>query len=619
MVLLPTQASTLSAATLYQNPFRSNLLEKKMSQTTNLDSELEPVRLVIWDLDETYWRGTLADDGDISYIKEHHDIVIALSERGILNSICSKNEFEDVRAVLEQEKIWEYFVFPSINWSSKGSRVLDLIDAFQLRPATVRFIDDNPMNIAEVRDCVPGIQVADPDSISGMLSDPLFRGKEDRELTRLKQYKILEQRRREKDLADTTGSNAEFLKKSQITVSIDYDLENNIDRIIELINRTNTLNFTKRRIDPNLNPTVFLSYLNASNRQAGLVRVADRYGDYGIVGFYLKSGTDRNAWLEHFCFSCRILGMGVEAWLYQKLGSPQLSVTGPVVSDPKAEQKVDWINFGATASNVSKGGNKNRSAVRLLGGCDLDAVGHYLRLHFDDVKMQNSRFREGVMLRQDSSFLAYLNHTGEISPLRRVGFEDEDLRDSILSDKLPKGALVVASFYGDLSYTLFKHRQTGVIAPITFMNDGRYPRDVSLTSDDLLDKLASEAAGSENFDLIRSIVHELRSEWHFCDSPTIPEIVHSTERILNELRTDIRLILLMPSTRGPGGILGRDRVAYVHAITTLAARYSNVSVVCFDDCIYSDSEIQDWWHYTRQVYIRMADRVKEVAEMIEVF
>jgi predicted enzyme involved in methoxymalonyl-ACP biosynthesis len=79
------------------------------------------VRLVIWDLDETFWHGTLTEGG-IRYNTEHHDIVVELCRRGIMNSICSRNERTAVEEILVGTEIWEYFIFPSIDWSPKADR-----------------------------------------------------------------------------------------------------------------------------------------------------------------------------------------------------------------------------------------------------------------------------------------------------------------------------------------------------------------------------------------------------------------------------------------------------------------------------------------------------------------
>jgi hypothetical protein len=70
---------------------------------------LKDIRLVIWDLDETFWRGTLTEGG-INYNEKHHDTVLELCRRGI---------------ILVRSGIWDYFIFPSINWSSKPERILE--------------------------------------------------------------------------------------------------------------------------------------------------------------------------------------------------------------------------------------------------------------------------------------------------------------------------------------------------------------------------------------------------------------------------------------------------------------------------------------------------------------
>src|SRR6476620_5521637 len=92
----------------------------------------EPIRLVIWDLDETFWRGTLTEGGIHEYVQAHHDIVIELAKRGIISSICSKNDYETAEKILKEYAIWDYFVFPSLDWTPKGPRLQALIEDIQL-------------------------------------------------------------------------------------------------------------------------------------------------------------------------------------------------------------------------------------------------------------------------------------------------------------------------------------------------------------------------------------------------------------------------------------------------------------------------------------------------------
>ena len=155
---------------------------------------VEAVRLVVWDLDETFWKGTVTEGGIEEYIQENHRIVIELARRGIMSSICSKNDMSTILPILEEKGILDFFVFPSISWEAKGMRLAALVEKIGLRAATVMFIDDNPNNRAEAAAIVPDMQIEDEHFIPHLLDDPRFVGKNDNELSRLKQYKLLEAR-----------------------------------------------------------------------------------------------------------------------------------------------------------------------------------------------------------------------------------------------------------------------------------------------------------------------------------------------------------------------------------------------------------------------------------------
>lgn len=79
------------------------------------------IKLVIWDLDETFWKGTLSE-GEITPIANNIELVKLLSYHGIINSISSKNDFEKAKAKQTELGVWDYFVFPVINWNPKGEK-----------------------------------------------------------------------------------------------------------------------------------------------------------------------------------------------------------------------------------------------------------------------------------------------------------------------------------------------------------------------------------------------------------------------------------------------------------------------------------------------------------------
>ncbi len=111
-------------------------------------SDISKIKLVIWDLDDTFWSGTLSE-GPITPNNNNIQLVRDLTDRGIVNTICSKNDIEPTVAKLKELGIYEYFVFISIDWTPKGQRINKLIKDMGLRPVNCLFIDDNIVNLNE--------------------------------------------------------------------------------------------------------------------------------------------------------------------------------------------------------------------------------------------------------------------------------------------------------------------------------------------------------------------------------------------------------------------------------------------------------------------------------------
>ncbi|HEX4466045.1 MAG TPA: hypothetical protein VH025_02570 [Solirubrobacteraceae bacterium] len=334
----------------------------------------DPLKLVIWDLDEVLWSGTLSE-GEVVLDPAHAEIVRTLNRRGIVNSICSKNDLEAVRTRLEREGLWDEFVFASVSWSPKGRRVAQIVEDMQLRPTNVLFIDDNIGNVQEALHFSPTLQTAEPDVIDQLLKLPQCVGKDDSALTRLAQYKVLETKA--VDRAATSTSNEEFLRSCAIRVQLTSVHEEGDERVLELVNRSNQLNFTKTR----LTSEQLGALLAGEGRETSCVRVADRYGEYGMCGFYSVKDGD----LSDFVFSCRILHMGVEQWLYERLGRPQLQVVGDVAATLEGSEHVDWITLddgtaAALARTPSATALPKASSARVLlkGGCDMWILNSFL-------------------------------------------------------------------------------------------------------------------------------------------------------------------------------------------------------------------------------------------------
>ncbi len=325
---------------------------------------IEEIKLIIWDMDETFWQGTLSEGG-VTIPQTHADLLCRLTDAGIVNSICSKNDYAPVDEALRGHGLREYFVFPSVNWEPKGGRIRGIIEDMGLRAVNVLFLDDNPSNRGEAEHSCPGILTGGPELIPALIQDAKQLGKKDPEHKRLQQYKLLEEKRTKRM---DYSSNEDFLMESDVQLQIGQDCLSQLPRIHDLLLRANQLNFTKVRSTVQ----ALQELLEDEEVCSGYVSVSDRFGDYGIVGFYaLKAGR-----LIHFVFSCRTLGMGIEQYVYNHLGRPELKIVGEVISDLSDTTLPPWINQGHGGQRTGRMavGDLQRHQVLVKGPCDLYQV-----------------------------------------------------------------------------------------------------------------------------------------------------------------------------------------------------------------------------------------------------
>ena len=206
--------------------------------------DLKKIKLIIWDLDDTLWTGTLSEGG-CKLPRVHAQLIKDLTGAGIVNSICSKNDYEPTKEELIHLGLWEYFVFASINWDNKGMRIKHLVDNMALRPINVLFIDDNTFNLQEAKHHLPDLQIATPEIIPEIIDQLKSIDKKDSTHKRLRQYKILEEKA---IVSETYDSNEAFLYSSNIRINMHTDCISEIERLHELLMRSNQLNYTKKRI-----------------------------------------------------------------------------------------------------------------------------------------------------------------------------------------------------------------------------------------------------------------------------------------------------------------------------------------------------------------------------------
>lgn len=271
------------------------------------------VKCVVWDLDETLWKGILVDDGPGAIVPRPEAIAFVqeLDKRGIMQSVASKNDHNAACEVLSKFGLRDYFLYPCINWGPKSAGIRQIANELNLGLDSFAFIDDSPNERSEVKYAIPELRVYAETEISVLLDRPEFEVQVTPE-SRCRRELYLQESRRKQMAAAYFGENESFLRSCDLHASVFTPREPTaIERCLELLHRSNQLNLTTNRY------TVEEFHCLLANPLVLSVATScqDKFGDYGIVGFASITLEDRPL-LTDFVFSCRVAKKKVEnAWI----------------------------------------------------------------------------------------------------------------------------------------------------------------------------------------------------------------------------------------------------------------------------------------------------------------
>ena len=301
-------------------------------------------KLVIVDLDNTMWGGIVGDLGWESLRLGGHDhageafvefqrALKALTNRGIILGIVSKNDESVALEAIEKHPEMvlrkKDFAGYRINWNDKAKNVSDLTAELRLGLQSVVFLDDNPVERARVREMLPEVLVpewpVDPMMYASALQslrcfDVPSATAED--AARAAMYAAEKQRDESKG---NVGNIDDWLISLEQVVTVEPLRDDNLARTTQLLNKTNQLNMTTRRMtEPEL-----LAWTNQPDHQLWAFRVADKFGDSGITGIVSLATQNGEGHIRDFILSCRVMSRKVEetllAWVVARAREAGLS------------------------------------------------------------------------------------------------------------------------------------------------------------------------------------------------------------------------------------------------------------------------------------------------------
>ncbi|MEO9803893.1 MAG: HAD-IIIC family phosphatase [Reichenbachiella sp.] len=271
------------------------------------DNKARKVKCVVWDLDNTIWDGILVEDGveNLELKKGIKEILMQIENKGIVNSIASKNNVDHAMAALKHFGIDDFFLFPKISWLPKSKSIREIALDLNININTFLFVDDSVFERKEVEAALPQVKVMDAIHYQTILNLEEFQIPITDESRKRKQFYATEANRT-KYSDNYEGEYLEFLRACKIELEIKPLGKEHFERVYELTQRTNQMNFSGNRY---AKEDIFKIQENI-NLEAYILKCRDQFGEYGIIGFGVIDKTENR--LIDLMFSCRIQSKRVE-------------------------------------------------------------------------------------------------------------------------------------------------------------------------------------------------------------------------------------------------------------------------------------------------------------------
>jgi FkbH-like protein len=287
-----------------------------------------PKKGLITDLDDTLWRGILGEAGvdGISWDLDHHShmhafyqqLLGALAAEGVLIGVASKNEPSLVDEAFRRKDLAlsPAALFPiEAGWGPKSESVAQILKVWNVGPDSVVFVDDSPLELAEVKASHPEVEcIQFPAKDSAAIYDLVLRlrdlfGKNalrEEDLIRGESVKRSHAAKADRDASGAMS--AGFLEQVQAELGFNFSKEPLDPRALELVNKTNQFNLNGKRFteaswrNAFLNPASFLM----------LVSYKDKYGPLGKIAVLAGLREGKKLHVESWVMSCRAFSRRIE-------------------------------------------------------------------------------------------------------------------------------------------------------------------------------------------------------------------------------------------------------------------------------------------------------------------
>jgi len=267
----------------------------------------QQIKCLVWDLDNTLWKGTLIEDTHVTVDPAAVHLIKTLDERGILQSVASKNDADLAMSKLNELGLADYFLYPQIHWDSKSGSIQTIAKEINIGIDSIAFIDDQAFEREEVAYHHPQVMTIDATDLHTVADIPQMIPRFVTDDSRIRRQMYQSDIKRKEVEESYTGAQDEFLATLDMELTITHAQPEDLRRAEELTQRTNQLNTTAYTYDYDE-----LEFFSKSPYHVLLVAgLTDKYGTYGKIGLVLIEKVD-DAWvIKLLLMSCRVMSRGV--------------------------------------------------------------------------------------------------------------------------------------------------------------------------------------------------------------------------------------------------------------------------------------------------------------------
>jgi FkbH-like protein len=303
----------------------------------------QPKKGLITDLDDTLWAGILGEvevdhirwdlDGGLGH-GLYQQFLASLAGQGVLIAVASKNDALLVERAFERKDLLlrKGNIFPfEVHWSSKSESIQRILKVWNIGPEAAVFVDDSPMEVAEVKAAFPELECrvfpsTDARALWNLLKElrTLFGKSVSSEEDDLRLESIRGSAAPHELRLERAESQDDFLKSAGAVVTIDCGRSWD-GRAFELINKTNQFNLNGRRISE----SECAKYLRADNSFLVTVRYDDKYGSLGKIIALLGKREGQALFIDFWVMSCRAFSCRIEhqclKYLFDKFNAQEIA------------------------------------------------------------------------------------------------------------------------------------------------------------------------------------------------------------------------------------------------------------------------------------------------------